>query len=85
MKVSIWDRASWSTIRQVKGLTYETLAKEYGVYRSIPQKWFAGDINPTLANQIKLAKALGIPLVDILDSVDPAVRNAIRYALNHDN
>ncbi|WP_406491835.1 helix-turn-helix domain-containing protein [Streptomyces sp. NBC_00846] len=84
MKVSIWDRASWSTIRQVKGLTYETLAKECGVYRSIPQKWFAGDINPTLANQLKLAKALGIPLVDILDSVDPVVRSAIRYALNND-
>ncbi|MBC2867469.1 helix-turn-helix domain-containing protein [Streptomyces mexicanus] len=83
-KVSIWDRGSWNAIRQVRGITYRQIAKACQVYGSTPQKWFAGEANPTLSHQIKLAKALGIPLEDALSGVtDPDVRAAIRYALEN--
>lgn len=85
-KISVWDRRTWSAIREVRGVTYAEIAKACGVYEGTPEKWFntnKGNRNPSLKHQIIMAKVLGIPLKSILsDITDPAIRAAIRAAYN---
>ncbi|WP_425588074.1 helix-turn-helix domain-containing protein [Streptomyces prasinosporus] len=79
--MSVWDRQTWSAIREVKGITYAELAKACDVYEGTPEKWFRGERNPKLKHQIAMAKALGIPLRSILaDIKDPEIRAVIRAA-----
>ncbi|MGW0081509.1 helix-turn-helix domain-containing protein [Streptomyces sp. NPDC003393] len=83
-EVSIWDRRTWRVTREAKGVTYGQLAEACQVYHATPEKWFRGEREPRLSHQIKMAKALGLPLDSILSQInDPAVRDAIRDAYNN--
>lgn len=82
-KISVWDRRTWSAIRQVKGLTYPQLAEKLDVYPGSVEKWFNGERNPKLKYQVAMAKVLGIPLRTVLaDIKDPDIRAVIRAAYN---
>ncbi|MFJ4817831.1 helix-turn-helix domain-containing protein [Streptomyces sp. NPDC088801] len=83
-KVSVWDRQTWSAIREVKGVTYRQIAEACDVYEGTPEKWFNGERNPKLKYQVAIAKVLGIPLRTVLSAIkDPGVRAAIRAAYNN--
>ncbi len=83
-KISVWDRRTWSAIREVRGVTYAEIAKACDVYEGTPEKWFntnSASRNPKLKHQIAMAKTLGIPLRSLLSEItDPAIRAAIRAA-----
>ncbi|MFD7435322.1 helix-turn-helix domain-containing protein [Streptomyces sp. NPDC059861] len=82
-KASIWNRHTWSAIRQAKGVTHKQIADACGVYLGSAEKWASGERNPKLNHQVTMAKVLGIPLrVLLADVKDPAIRAAVRMAYN---
>jgi transcriptional regulator with XRE-family HTH domain len=54
-------------VRKAKDLTQYALAKEAGVSREYVRKLEAGTSDPTVGMLSKLAKALGVPVVKLLE------------------
>lgn len=52
--------------RKSKGMTQEQLASALGVKRSLISKYESGTISPTLAQNEKIAKILGISIEELL-------------------
>ncbi|MEU5519542.1 helix-turn-helix transcriptional regulator [Streptomyces sp. NPDC047860] len=78
----IFDRHSWGAIREARGITYAQLGELCGVHLKSVSKWFYGERRPSLHHTILLAKALDIPLNQVLKSVtDSDIRSAIRSIL----
>lgn len=47
-------------IRKAKGLTQKQLADAIGLTQSAVSQWEGGEAAPTVQNQLKIAKALGV-------------------------
>lgn len=78
----IFDRHSWGAIREARGITYRELGEQIGVHMKAVTKWFYGERNPSLHHTILLARALGIPLNQVLKNIsDVEIRSAIRSIL----
>lgn len=54
-------------VREEKGHTVRSLADELGVHYSIISYWEHGIKKPRTGNQIKLEKALGKPIEELLE------------------
>jgi transcriptional regulator with XRE-family HTH domain len=54
-------------VRKAKGLSQYALAKEAGVSREYIRKLEAGEYDPTVGMVQKLAKALGVPVTELLE------------------
>ncbi|PYN83257.1 MAG: XRE family transcriptional regulator [Candidatus Rokuibacteriota bacterium] len=54
------------TIRERQGMTQETLAKKAGVSRAYLSRLEMGRHDPPLSRVRKLAKALGVPVGELL-------------------
>ena len=63
-----------ASLRQVRSLTQEALAKAAGVPRSTITNLESGDGNPSLAVLVKVAAALGSPIDELLASPRAKVR-----------
>jgi transcriptional regulator with XRE-family HTH domain len=53
-------------IREGKGMTQDTLAKKAGVSRAYLSRLEMGRHDPPLSRLRKLAKALGVPVADLV-------------------
>src|ERR1700741_1864973 len=63
-----------ATLRHVRGLTQDTLAKAAGVPRSTIANLESGEGNPSLAVLVKVAGALGAPIDELLGAPRARVR-----------
>ena len=54
-------------IRERRGMTQETLAKKAGVSRAYLSRLEMGRHDPPLSRLRKLAKALGVPVTELLE------------------
>nr|WP_237518405.1 helix-turn-helix transcriptional regulator [Streptomyces sp. SID4982] len=54
-------------LRAVRGLTQEGLYLRAGISRDVMQKVESGGHNPTLYTLLKIAKALGVPVAELLE------------------
>ena len=63
-----------ASLRQVRSLTQEALAKAAGVPRSTIANLESGEGNPSLAVLVKVASALGVPIDELLASPRARVR-----------
>ncbi|MES2105070.1 MAG: XRE family transcriptional regulator [Pseudomonadota bacterium] len=62
------------SLRSVRTLTQDALAKSSGLPRSTIANLESGDSNPSLAVMIKIANALGVPMDELLASPRAKVR-----------
>jgi len=53
-------------VRKAKGLSQYRLAKEAGISREYVRKLEAGRYDPTVGMLQRLAKALGVPMTELL-------------------
>ncbi|MFI8834446.1 helix-turn-helix transcriptional regulator [Streptomyces afghaniensis] len=80
--VNLFDRVSWKAVKEAKGLTYQQIADELGLFRGSVEKWFTGEKRPSILNAIALARVLGIPLEKVLADIDDLdVRALLRLSL----
>jgi transcriptional regulator with XRE-family HTH domain len=54
-------------LRQGRGLSQEALARKASITREYVNKLEAGRYDPTVGTLARLAKALGVPLADLLE------------------
>src|SRR5216117_2481549 len=62
------------SLRQVRSLTQEALAKSAGIPRSTIANLESGEGNPSLAVLVKVANSLGVPIDELLASPRAKVR-----------
>ena len=53
-------------LRESKGLSQDALARKAGITREYVNKLEAGRYNPTVGVVKRLAKALGVPIIELL-------------------
>ena len=54
-------------VREAKGLSQETLARKASITREYVNKLEAGRYDPTVGVLKRLAKALGVPVTELLE------------------
>lgn len=57
----------FKTYRQTKGYTHKEIGEKLGITEQAVQQWESGETKPRSKNVIKLAKILGISVIDISD------------------
>ena len=61
-------------VRKAAHVTQEELAKRIGVNRALISKYETGIIEPSVSQLQKIASALGVPMMELLDLEEGAER-----------
>ena len=71
--------------RKNRGFTQDQLAEMVGVKRSVISKYESGTISPSYVMINKIAAALGIPVLDLVEDAGPVIgEKTVSEALEYD-
>jgi transcriptional regulator with XRE-family HTH domain len=59
-----------------KNVTFAWLSKETGISQPAMGRWFRGEVTPKLESRMLVARALGVPLADLLVEGESATEDA---------